>query len=128
MIQQLDWVARFNVNNDAYPTRARVTLDDRYAYVVRCVPTQEKAVLRHLMDSGSWVSCDELSEVLWGLDDDGGPDWSGETIRVLIYRLRERLRDGFLIESRYGRGYRFVVTEEAFVELLGRSVSEALAA
>lgn len=102
---------------------------ERFARLSQHKPCQQQALLRHLMDSGTWSSTRELAEAIWGSDDDQPENIN--LISVLICNLRKKLRPGFRIESRSGRaswGYRLVIEEEALEQILLEGVARALAA
>lgn len=85
----------------------------------------DRAILRHLMDSGSWVRVEDLEDAIYGHRDDGGPLTSLPCIRTIICRdIRKHLRPGFYIEGAHFSGYRLVVDESAFLD----RIQEALVA
>ena len=97
------------------------------AFVSRLRPF-ERRVLRHLMDSGTWVSRDSLIDAMYGHREDGGPLCADNTLSVHIHRIRKALQPGFYIAVAWGHGYRIEATEEALVGTLLSQVSEKLAA
>jgi hypothetical protein len=52
-------------------------------------PLRRDIVLGLLLSrKGHWVSSDEIINALWGDDENGGPDWAIERLRVLVHQLR----------------------------------------
>lgn len=86
----------------------------------------DRVILRHLMDTGTWVSTQEMAEVIWGHREDGGPLNARDSVAVLVGALRKRLRPGFHIESMMGRGsfgYRLVVDETVILDRIARTLA-----
>ena len=101
--------------------------DCKTVRILRGCPTQEMILLRHLMDAGDWVSHDDLIDALTNHRADGGFEYTEALLRVLILRVRNRLKDGYFIENRWGYGYRFVLDWKKFEQAAIRAAQEALA-
>lgn len=95
----------------------------RYRYDPRCSMRHDRAILRHLMDAGGWVTFEELEEVIWGSREDGGPPATRSAIAATISHLRDRLRPGFSIESRHHWGYRLTVDETTLLAFIARGLA-----
>ena len=80
------------------------------------------------MDAGDWVSKEELWDVLLDhrLDEDGGFD-STKALEIIVFRVRDRLADGFMLENRWGYDYRLVIDWEAFERASVLGAERALA-
>ena len=100
--------------------------DFKTVRILRGCPTQEMILLRHLMDAGGWVKSEELMGALLDHRPDGGFQ-DPKILHVLMHRVRERLKDGYFIENRWGYGYRFVLDWEKFEQAAVRAAQEALA-
>ncbi len=59
-----------------------------------------QALMWHL---DRWVHRDALVDVIWGDQEDGGPLMAYNVLAINIMRLR---REGYVIESRWGHGWR----------------------
>lgn len=95
----------------------------RYRYDPRCSMRHDRAILRHLMDAGGWVTFDELEEVIWGTRKDGGPSATRRAIAATVSHMRDRLRPGFSIESRQNWGYRLTVDETVLLAFVARTLA-----
>ncbi len=76
----------------------------------RSCPGAQPVILRELMDNGL-VPVDRLIDVIWGHALDGGPLFAYRAVHVAICHLRKRLRPGWHIINRHGRGYELQYTE-----------------
>ena len=99
-----------------------VLLDD-VAYHGLLTPSQA-ILLRHLMDAAGVLSRADLADALWGHREDGGG--LDSTINPFIAQIRPKLRPGFLIQNRCGRGWQLVVDEEALERAVIRQVASML--
>ena len=93
---------------------------------MKASPRHDRVILRHLMDTGGWVSTSEIADVVWGPDEDGGPLNTGDSIAVVVLCIRKKLRPGFHIESQMGRGsfgYRLTVDEEVVLDLVAKALA-----
>ena len=75
----------------------------------------EAATLRAIADKkGEWITAMQIAAVIYAHRVDGGPEWAGRCVAVLVCNLKRKMRQlpaPFAIESRSGAGYRLLQTE-----------------
>ena len=71
-----------------------------------------RRILRHLIDSSHLVTFEELIDLIWGHQEDGGPLTAENGLKVEISQIRKNLKPGVRIKSYFGRGYRLEITKE----------------
>ncbi len=84
----------------------------------------QAAILGHLMLAAGPLTSDELVDLVYGHDPEGGPLSSRDCIKVAVHFLRQK---GHVIHNRYNRGYwmhgpepAFTRREQQIIDLISR--------